>query len=76
MGLAAFLEEFQAIGNSLDKTRGVFDTARNRLIESPQSVTARAKRLVEAGAKGKKALPDELLPVMDVPALSLETTLD
>ncbi|MGN2250304.1 DNA recombination protein RmuC [Frateuria sp. GZRe14] len=74
--LAAFLEEFQAIGNSLDKTRGVFDTARNRLIESPQSVTARAKRLVEAGAKGKKALPDELLPVMDVPALSLETTLD
>jgi DNA recombination protein RmuC len=74
--LTAFLEEFQDIGDSINKTRTVFDTARNRLLDSPQSVTARARRLVEAGAKGKKALPEELQPVMDVTALSLEAPVD
>lgn len=74
--LTAFLEEFQDIGDSINKTRAVFDTARNRLLDSPQSVAARARRLIEAGAKGKKALPEELLPVMDVPALSLESVVE
>lgn len=71
--LTAFFEDFHAIDESIKKTRSVFENARNRLIVSPQSVAARARRLVEAGAKGKKALPEELVPVTDLPVLPLET---
>jgi DNA recombination protein RmuC len=74
--LTAFLEEFHNIGDSINKSRAAFDTARNRLLDSPQSVSARAKRLVEAGAKGKKPLAEELRPVMDVPDLSLESSFE
>ena len=70
--LTAFFEDFHAIDESIKKTRTAFENARNRLIESPQSVAARARRLVEAGAKGKKALPEELIPVIDVPELPFE----
>lgn len=71
--LTAFFEDFHGIDESIKKTRSAFETARNRLIVSPQSVAARARRLVEAGAKGKKALPEELVPVVDLPELPIET---
>ncbi len=60
--VVALLEEFEDVGSSIAKSEAAFRKARNRMLDSPQSVMARARRLVEAGAKGKRALPDELLP--------------
>lgn len=61
--LSAFMAEFDDIEGRLDASHAAFKKARNRLSESPQSVVARARRLVEAGAKGKRALHEELQPV-------------
>ncbi len=60
--IGALLEEFDDIGTSITRSDAAYRKARSRLTDSPQSVLARAKRLVEAGAKGKRALPDELQP--------------
>lgn len=60
--LSGFLEDFDAIEGKLDASHRAFRAARNRLSDSPQSVVARARRLVEAGAKGKRALHDDLQP--------------
>jgi len=60
--LVSFLAEFKAIEGKLEAVRLAYTAAGNRLSESPQSVLQRAKRLVAAGAKGRKLLPDELVP--------------
>ena len=60
--IGALLEEFEDVGNSIARSDTAFRKARNRLLDSPQSVLSRAKRLVEAGAKGKRALPEDLQP--------------
>jgi DNA recombination protein RmuC len=60
--LSAFMSDFNEIEARLEAGQKAFRTARNRLSDSPQSVIARARRLVEAGAKGKRPLHDELLP--------------
>ena len=60
--LVSFLAEFKAIEGKLEAVRIAYTAAGNRLSESPQSVLQRAKRLVAAGAKGRKLLPDELVP--------------
>jgi DNA recombination protein RmuC len=69
--IGVLLEEFDDVGTALDRTGNAYRKARNRLTESPQSVLARARRLVEAGAKGKRALPPELQPAAGVDALAL-----
>jgi DNA recombination protein RmuC len=61
--LSSFIADFDEIEAKLDAGQKAFKTARNRLSESPQSVVARARRLVEAGAKGKRPLHEDLLPV-------------
>lgn len=61
--LSAFMTEFDEIEGRLEASHGAFKKARNRLSESPQSVVARARRLVEAGAKGKRSLHEDLQPV-------------
>lgn len=60
--IGALLEEFEDIGSSIARSETAFRKARHRLVDSPQSVVSRAKRLVEAGAKGKRALPEDLQP--------------
>lgn len=65
--LSGFVEEFNDIDGKLDAAKKAFTNARHRLTESDQSVTARAKRLVEAGAKGKRTLAPELIPVLGPP---------
>lgn len=60
--LVSFLAEFKAIEGKLEAVRIAYTAAGNRLSESPHSVLQRAKRLVAAGAKGRKLLPDELVP--------------
>lgn len=60
--IGALLEEFEDVGSSIARSETAFRKARNRLVDSPQSVLSRAKRLIEAGAKGKRALPDDLQP--------------
>ncbi|MEO6103986.1 MAG: DNA recombination protein RmuC [Pseudoxanthomonas sp.] len=76
--IGALLEEFDDIGTSINRSDAAYRKARNRLTDSPQSVLARAKRLVEAGAKGKRALPDDLQPSAgdDVLALGADPQAD
>lgn len=70
--VGALLEEFDDIGRHIGKSEAAFRQARHRLTDSPQSVLARARRLVEAGAKGKKAIPEEMQPAPGGELLSLE----
>ena len=69
--LTTFLAEFQQIETRLDQASRAFRDAKSTLQDSPQSVVARARRLVEAGAKGKKAIPEELRPTLEPPVLTL-----
>ena len=69
--LSSFLEEFDAIEGRLDASHKAFRQARNRLVESPRSVIARARKLVEAGAKGNRALHEELVPASGTEAGAL-----
>ncbi|KFN48939.1 DNA recombination protein RmuC [Arenimonas composti] len=70
--LIAFEVEFRAIESKLAEANRAFNTARQRLTESPQSVFKRAQRLVEAGARGKRALPESLKPEDGVETLPLD----
>lgn len=58
--LISFIDDFQSIENRLKQVGDAYATAKNRLSDSSQSVMARGKRLVEAGLRGKKAIPEEL----------------
>jgi DNA recombination protein RmuC len=69
--LSRFMEDFAEIDTRIQQTGKAFSTARNRLIDSPQSVAARARRLVEAGARGKRVLPEELQSAEDESSLAV-----
>jgi DNA recombination protein RmuC len=69
--LVNFLGDFDVIEGRIEDAHKAFRRARNTLQESPQSVVARGRRLVEAGAKGKKAIPEELQPTLETPLLPL-----
>ena len=60
--LSAFLAEFDGVGRKLEDASQAFGRARNRLTDSPQSLSNRARRLAELGSKARKALPPELQP--------------
>lgn len=67
--LTRFFEEFDQLGQRVEATGKAYAQAKNRLTDSNQSVAARGRRLVEAGAKGTRALhpdlqPDETLPLL------------
>ncbi len=69
-----FLKEFDEVGERIKEAGNAFGAVKNRLTESKQSVLARAKKLVEAGAKGKRAIPEELQPdpgvsILDLPSV-------
>lgn len=66
------LEDLDELGTALTKGQGVYDQVRNRLETSPQSVLNRTRRLVAAGAKGKKPIPEALQSEESAPALSLD----
>lgn len=58
--LSSFIDEFGDVEQRLNQAVGAYAKARHRLSESDQSVVARARRLVEAGARGKRALNSQL----------------
>ena len=58
--LVNFLADFDSVGKQLDDAKGAFVEARRKLSDSRHALIPRAQRLVELGAKGKKALPAEL----------------
>ena len=60
--LVGFLDDFNEVGNSLKDATDAFRSAHNRLETSSQAVLPRARRLVELGARGKRALPEALVP--------------
>jgi len=71
--LSSFVEEFNEIETRIAAAGKAFGAAKRRLSDSEQSVYARARRLVEAGAKGRKSLPQELAPVAEVaPSLGVD----
>lgn len=63
--LTNFMSDFDRVGKQLDDAQTAFRAARGKLSESNHAVFPRARRLVELGAKGKKALPAELRPDPD-----------
>lgn len=58
--LMSFLADFDNVGRQLDDARSAFNSARGKLSESNKAVIPRAQRLAQLGAKGKKALTEEL----------------
>lgn len=64
--LSAFLNEFDLVGERIDTASKAFRKARSRLSESNQSVIARARRLTDAGVRGKRELHEDLKPAADV----------
>lgn len=71
--LVNFLSDFDAVGSKLESATDAFKSARHRLSDSRHAVIPRAQRLAKLGARGRKALPDEL--VAESPALALLSTL-
>jgi DNA recombination protein RmuC len=72
--ISRFLEEFDGVGKSLNSATEAFSQARHALIDSPQAVMPRARKLVALGVRGKKALKEEMLPDEgEVAALVLAT---
>lgn len=69
--LIDFLSDFEDINTHIGRADKAFKAAKNRLSESNQSVISRSRRLVEAGAKGRKALPEELQSIDGEAILSL-----
>ena len=65
--LSGFIKDFNEIGGTIEEAQKAFSNAKRRLTESDQSVAARAKRLVEAGARGKRPHALEITPVRGVP---------
>ena len=57
--LLNFMSDFDNVGRQLDDATKAFNDARYKLSNSKQALIPRAQRLVELGAKGKKALPSE-----------------
>jgi DNA recombination protein RmuC len=69
--VSGFLDDFDKLGEALQRTNKLFQSSEHRLRNSDQSVVARTRRLVEQGAKGKKMLREELQPVTPSDALPL-----
>ena len=72
--LVNFLADFDNVGRQLEDATTAFNDARHKLSHSKQALIPRAQRLVDLGAKGKKALPAELQGDADARALSDEET--
>lgn len=71
--LIEFLSDFEDINTHIGRADKAFRAAKSRLSESNQSVISRSRRLVEAGAKGRKAIPEELQPIGAAQVLSLSS---
>jgi DNA recombination protein RmuC len=69
--VTSFLDDFDKLGEALQRTNKAFTASERRLRDSDQSVVARTRRLVEQGAKGKKLLREELQPIAPSSALPL-----
>jgi DNA recombination protein RmuC len=71
--VSAFLTEFGEVEQSFGKTSAQLKQIRTRMESSPQSVLARARRLVDAGARGKRKLHASLAAgAASTDALSLQ----
>ena len=55
--VAGFLDNMDRLGQSLDRTKGVFEDARNQLVSGRGSVVRQIELLRELGAKTNKQVP-------------------
>jgi DNA recombination protein RmuC len=69
--VTSFLDDFDKLGEALERTSKAYTASSRRLRDSDQSVVARTRRLVDQGAKGKKLLREELQPSAPSGALPL-----
>ena len=69
--VTTFLDEFEKVGDHLQRASKAFTDSQRQLRDSDRSVVARTRRLVEQGAKGKKLLREELQPTSPSGALPL-----
>ena len=69
--VTTFLDEFDKLGEHLQRAGKAFSESQRHLRDSDRSVVARTRRLVEQGAKGKKLLREELQPATPSGALPL-----
>ncbi len=74
--IGLFLAEFNEVGDGIKKAGDIFSSAKKYLNDSNQSVLARARRLVAAGAKGKRAIPETLQPDSSASAVDLPSVGD
>lgn len=58
--VAAFLNEFETLGNSLDTARSRFDHCKETLTKGRQSVVARSERLRELGTPVKRRISSSM----------------
>lgn len=58
-----FLEDFRKIGDSLTAAQKKYEEAFGKLKEGKGNLVVQAKQLKELGAKAKKSIPDEFLPI-------------
>jgi DNA recombination protein RmuC len=59
------LEALQDLGKSLDKSRGSYELAMDRLARGKGNMVKRVGDLAKLGAKTKKALPQDLVDRSD-----------
>lgn len=57
----SFISEFETLEQKFQNADSQLRVVRKKLDTSPQSVVARTRRLVDAGARGKKKVPSSLL---------------
>ncbi|MEP1095259.1 MAG: DNA recombination protein RmuC, partial [Cyclobacteriaceae bacterium] len=72
----AFVDDLIEVGKSLDRSKGQYENAMNKLIDGKDNLIRKTERLKELGAKTDKSMDDKLLsradaidPIEDQPKL-------
>jgi len=70
-----FLDSMDKVGQSLDRTRNVFQQARGQLSEGPGSVVRQVEMLRKLGAKTNKRIPATWVETSVEPEAGLDRTM-
>ncbi len=56
--IASLLSDLETVGNRLDSARAAVDKCRQNMTDGPTSISSRAQKLKDLGAKSNRSLPD------------------
>ncbi|MEP5614376.1 MAG: DNA recombination protein RmuC [Cyclobacteriaceae bacterium] len=62
----AFVDDLIEVGKSLDRSKGQYEQAMNKLVDGKDNLIRKTERLKELGAKTDKSMDDKLLTRADV----------